>query len=93
MGDIVAENGSVVTERMIEEWSAALDRDEWPSGWRNVGDVVEGKLPRSGANTETISIKVTPAMKAAIDREAKSEGKTASAFVRGLIADSLIASA
>ena len=42
---IVAENGQTVTEDMIAKWAEALDKDKWPSGWKNVGDIVEGKLP------------------------------------------------
>lgn len=38
---IVAENGKVVTDEMIADWESALERDEWPSGWVNVGEVVE----------------------------------------------------
>ena len=43
---IVAEDGKVVTDEMIAEWESALERDEWPSGWVNVGDVLEGSLPK-----------------------------------------------
>ena len=39
---IVAENGQTVTEDMIAKWAEALDKDKWPSGWKNVGDIVEG---------------------------------------------------
>ena len=41
------ENGKVVTDEMIADWESALERDEWPSGWVNVGEIVEGKLPRT----------------------------------------------
>lgn len=43
MNGIVAENGKVVTDEMIADWESALERDEWPSGWVNVGEIVEGK--------------------------------------------------
>ena len=43
MDGIVAENGKVVTDEMIAGWESALERDEWPSGWVNVGDVVDGR--------------------------------------------------
>lgn len=39
----IRENGKVVTDEMIADWESALERDEWPSGWVNVGEVVEGK--------------------------------------------------
>lgn len=49
---IVAENGGVVTDEMISGWEEALERDEWPSGWANVGEIVEGEPPReSGRHT------------------------------------------
>lgn len=89
MSAIVAENGQMVTEAMIGRWAASLDRDEWPDGWQNVGDVVDGKLPGSGS--VTLSIKIPSAMKRAIEREAKAEGKSTGAYVRGVIADSLMA--
>lgn len=44
MNGIVAENGKVVTDEMIADWEADLERDEWPSEWVNVGEVVEGDL-------------------------------------------------
>lgn len=47
MNGIVAENGKVVTDEMIADWESALERDEWPSGWVNVGEIVEGKLPKA----------------------------------------------
>lgn len=31
---------------MITDWRSALERDEWPSGWVNVGETVDGGLPR-----------------------------------------------
>ena len=41
MKGIVAENGKVVTDEMIAGWESALERDEWPSGWVNVGETPE----------------------------------------------------
>lgn len=41
----VADDGGAVTDEMIAGWESALERDEWPSGWVNVGEIVEGKLP------------------------------------------------
>lgn len=45
MSGIVAENGQLVTGEMIECWESALEHDEWPSGWKNCGEIVEGRLP------------------------------------------------
>ena len=51
--DMSNENGKVVTDEMIADWESALERDEWPSGWVNVGGVVEGKLPKAATDTRT----------------------------------------
>lgn len=90
MDKIIAENGQEVTEEMIEGWCEALDKDEWPSGWRNVGEVVDGRQPQTTSSTETLSVKIPAAMKKAIDREAKDEGLSTSAYVRKLLANSLM---
>ena len=44
--EIGAENGEIVTDEMISCWEEALERDEWPDGWTNVGEVVEGAPPQ-----------------------------------------------
>lgn len=90
MGKIVAENGKIVTDEMIADWEASLERDEWPEGWANVGEVIEGRLPSSLADPVTFSIRIPAAMKNAIDAEAKREGKTTSAYARGVLADHLM---
>lgn len=72
MDGIVAQNGVVVTDEMIAGWEASLERDEWPEGWENVGEVVDGKLP-TASETVTLSIKIPASMKRIIESEAKSE--------------------
>lgn len=91
MNGIVAENGKVVTDEMIAGWESALERDEWPSGWVNVGEIVEGKLPKAAPETVTLSLKVPAAMKRALEKEAKAEGKSTGAYARGILADGLMA--
>lgn len=93
MSELVAENGQVVTDEIIDGWERALERDEWPSGWINVGDIVEGRLPKAAPDTVTLSLKVPAAMKKALEAEAKSEGKSTGAYVRGVLADSLMTKA
>ena len=93
MNGIVAENGRVVTDEMIANWESSLDRDEWPSGWENVGEIVEGRLPKASTNTVTLSLKVPAAMKRAIEAQAKACGKSTGAYVRGVLAGSLMATA
>ncbi len=91
MNGIVAENGKVVTDEMIADWESALERDDWPDGWVNVGEVVEGKLPKAAMDTVTLSLKVPVGMKRALEREAKLEGKSTGAYARGILADGLMA--
>lgn len=93
MSGIIADGGKLVTDEMIAGWEEALERDEWPSGWTNVGEVVEGRLPSSLSDAVTLSVKIPAAMKRAIDAEAEHEGKSTSAYVRGVLADSLMATA
>ena len=93
MSEIIAENGQAATDEMIANWESSLARDEWPEGWVNVGDVVEGRLPKSKTDTVTLSLKVPAAMKRALANEAKSEGKSTGAYVRGILAESLMAMA
>ena len=90
MSGIVAENGQLVTDEMIEGWESALERDEWPSGWKNYGEIVEGRLPKSTPDTVTLSIKIPAAMRRALEDKAKIDGKTTSAFVRGVLARALM---
>jgi predicted GNAT superfamily acetyltransferase len=90
---IIAEDGTLITDEMIANWESALERDEWPEGWRNVGEIVEGKLPSSMNDSVTLSIKIPAAMKRVLETEAEHEGKTTSAYVRGVLANSLMASA
>ena len=93
MSWIVAEDGKVVTDEMIAEWEESLERDEWPAGWVNVGEVVEGRLPTSLSDAVTLSVKIPAPRKRVIDANAEHEGKTTSAFVRGVLAKSLMATA
>ena len=93
MSGIVAENGKVVTDGMIASWESALDADKWPSGWENVGDVVEGRLPTPLSDSVTLSVKIPAPMKRVIEHEAESHGLTTSAYVRGVLADALMTTA
>ncbi|KXB33233.1 hypothetical protein HMPREF3192_01205 [Atopobium deltae] len=47
MSDVVANNGKIVTGKKIASWKNALEHDEWPNGWVNVGEIIEGKLPKT----------------------------------------------
>lgn len=91
MNGIVAENGKIVTDEMIAGWESALERDEWPSGWVNVGDIIDGKLPKGAPETVTLSLKVPAVMKRALEKKAKENGKSMGAYARGILADGLMA--
>lgn len=89
----VAPDGSEITEEMIARWCDAYEQGEFPEDERTVGGVVQGRPPLSADDTVTISLKVPAGMKRAIDGEAKRRGLSASAYMRGAIADSLMRSA
>ena len=55
------------------------------------GKLVEGKLPKAAPETVTLSLKVPAAMKRALEKEAKAEGKSTGAYARGILADGLMA--
>ena len=90
MAAIKANDGQMVTDVMIDGWCEALDRDEWPDGWHNVGDVVAGRPP-AAETMAVLSLKLPAGKKKAIEREAKSEGISTSAFARRALEDRLIA--
>lgn len=90
MADIIAEDGTRVTDEMIGAWGEALDRDEWPEGWHNVGEVVDGRSGMPAEGMQTLSVKVPASLKRAVDRKAKGEGVSTSAFVRSALARALL---
>lgn len=88
MEDTEASNGKIVTENMLDEVCAALDSDEWPEGWRNVGGVV-GRPPMSPEGSAVLSVKIPPAMKQAIADKARAAGVPLSVMVRTMLEESL----
>lgn len=91
MARFKAADGSVVTDEMIDGWCEALDRDEWPEGWKSRSEIVYGRPPPSVDGTVTLSIKVPVAMKQAIASEAKRRGTSTSNYARALLAEALLA--
>ncbi len=87
----LASNGQEITEEMIDRWCTAYEKGEFPEGEHTVGDVVHGRPPLSSEGSTVLSIKVPVGMKKALERKAKSEGTTASAYARSAIADKLLA--
>jgi hypothetical protein len=90
METIKTADGRIITKDKLDEWSSALDNDEWPRGWVNVGEVVHGRPPLSSEGSAVLSVKVPPGLKRALEREARNEGVSTSDYVRSLLADGLI---
>jgi len=90
MDVIKAANGKMVTDEMLNRWCEALDKDEWPAGEHSVGEPISGRPPLSAEGSTVLSVKVSPAMKRAIEREAAAEGLSTSELVRAMLAEGLI---
>lgn len=90
MGDIKTAEGRMVSDEMIETWAEALDRDEWPEGWANVGGIVDGAPPVRRERTVTLTVRVPPAVKMALEARAKETGETTSATARELLEEALV---
>ncbi|MDR2108236.1 MAG: ribbon-helix-helix domain-containing protein [Coriobacteriales bacterium] len=89
--DVVrAANGRFVTDEMLTRWCEALDKDEWPSGEHSVGEPISGRPPLSVEGSTVLSVKVSPAMKRAIESEAKAQGVSTSELVRTMLASGLL---
>ena len=90
MDRIEAADGKIVTDEMIDRWCEALDSDKWPTGERSIGEPISGRPPLSAEGSTVLSIKVSPAMKRAIEREAAAEGVSTSELVRSMLASGLL---
>ena len=84
----IAANGQEITEAMIDSWCDAYERGEFPEGERTVG---EGRPPLSAEKTVTLNVKVPVGMKATLAKRAKEHGTTTSAYVRGILANDILA--
>lgn len=93
MSGIKSANGKMVTEEMIDAWSSALDNDQWPEGWHNVGEIVDGKPVVPAEKSVVLSYKLPESLKRAAAREAEKEGMTTSAYARLALEEKLMASA
>lgn len=89
VGEIETSDGRTVTDTTIETWAESLDRDRWPEGWVNVGAVVDGEPPVRRERTVTLTVRVPPAVKMAL--EARETGETTSAMARRLLEEALAA--
>jgi hypothetical protein len=90
MDVVKAANGQFVTDEMLARWCEALDNDAWPAGEHNVGEPISGRPPLSAEGSTVLSVKVSPAMKRAIEKEAQAEGVTTSDLVRSMLASGLL---
>lgn len=88
--EIKAADDKVVTEEMIGSWSTALDNDEWPEGWHNVGEIVEGKPRAQTEKSVVMSYKLPESLKRAAEREAKKAGMSTSAYARLALEEKLV---
>ena len=90
MNGIVAENGKVVTDEMIAGWESALSAMSGRADGST--SAKSSRASRKAApDTVTLSLKVPAAMKRALEKEAKAEGKSTGAYARGILADGLMA--
>lgn len=89
MREIETSGGRTVTDTTIETWAEALDRDRWPEGWVNVGAVVDGAPPARRERTVTLTVRVPPAVKMALEARARAAGETTSAMARRLLEEAL----
>ncbi len=90
MDPIKTIDGKVVTEEMLDRWSEALDRDEWPDGEHNVGDIVVGCPPSSVEGSTVLSVKIPISIKRALESRAKTRGQSISEYVRTVIVEELV---
>lgn len=86
----IAASGQEITEAMIDRWCDAYERGEFPEGEDTIGGVVYGRPPLSREGTAVISIKVPIGMKLAVERRARSQGVSTSAYARDALADKLL---
>ena len=93
---IIAANGVEVTDEMLESWFDALDNDQWPEAWRNVGEVVEGQPPAPSPDVDPVTIEpvtiyMPQSVKDAIERKASSSGVSTSVYICGVLLGALTA--
>lgn len=64
----IAVNGQEITEEMINRWSEAYERGEFPEGEHTVGPVVYGHPSLSTEGTAAISAKIPAGIRRAIEK-------------------------
>ena len=84
-------DGNSVSEEMIDSWRSSLNKNEWPDGWSNVGETVDGKLPSYNQQT-TLSFKAPMSLKMAAERQAAEKEMSLSAFIRSALEKEIVAS-
>lgn len=68
-----------------------LDRGIAARIFEELDEIAKLEDPRAAPETVTLSLKVPAAMKRALEKEAKAEGKSTGAYARGILADGLMA--
>lgn len=89
----IAADGTPITDEVIDRWSEAYERGDFPEGEHTVGGVHYGRPPLSSEGTAVVSVKVPIGMKRAIEREASKAGISTSEYAREALADKLLRSA
>ena len=83
-------DGRKLTEEMINTWTSAYEKGDFPKGEKSTGEIVYGRPPLSAEGSEVLSIKLPKGMKRALEKRAQDEGVSASAFARAAITNSLL---
>lgn len=87
---VSAVTGQEITDEMIDRWCGFYDKGKFPEDERAEGEVKYGRPPLSSDPLAVLSVKMPPGMKKAIEREAKAQGLTVSAYARNVLADTLL---
>jgi hypothetical protein len=74
-------SGRQVTEVMLDNWTDAFERGEWPEG----KTVVLGRPSLADEEIRLVTFRLPLSKLAAIDEIAASEGETRSEFLRSLV--------
>ena len=82
----IAENGVAVTQSMIDEWCAAYEAGETPSGYTETDPVVYGRPALFDGGMESFTVRIPAAQKRALQTEARERGISLSTYVRQVLA-------
>lgn len=81
----VAENGTFVTEELMDAWEKAYSRGETPEGYTMESKVYRGRPKLFDCEMASITIRLPRAQKNALEQEAAERGMTFSGYVRQIL--------